>query len=200
MLAVGYVRGADEIIVTVRDGSVDFGEETLFGTFDSGEAIALGANALGALVGNTANPLVFVRIYDVTGANGGTPVHTIGPVTINVLSGTGATRPREIRVLVGPPPNASGQFGYNDYLFNPLQPMPFAGARGFTSLTINEPPPGTGQPLIRDQTRIALSVFGGDVGRVNQNDRIDVGQIYRVQADARVLPDTTLEGGQVASR
>jgi hypothetical protein len=56
----GWIWAADEIIVTVRQGS--FGPESEVGRFDSGEAINLTTAQLEAAAG-TAN-FDFVRIYD----------------------------------------------------------------------------------------------------------------------------------------
>ncbi len=177
----GWIWAADEIIVTVRQGS--FGPESEVGRFDSGEAINLTTAQLEAAAG-TAN-FDFVRIYDSSANPSSEPLWTVGPLSI---TDNGVWTSSELRVLVAPPPNGLG-YGQEDFPFGPNVPIP-AGARNFTSFQ------AIGTNLAKS-TRLAVAV-SRDIGRADQHDRLEARSLHRIQATGILNDDgNVIAGGNI---
>ncbi|MGD9690831.1 MAG: hypothetical protein AB7K52_14215 [Phycisphaerales bacterium] len=162
---------------------------------DSGGNVDLNTHQLASAAGCTnfnepgCADFDVVWIYD-TSALDGDPTRSIGPVTISIGLDTqnNPVIPREIRVIVArppsaadPDPNSDNRLG--DFVLHPrLNSVQFVGALDFRSLTVD--------PVLLPTTRVMLAV-AGDVGidpALNNGvrDTINVGQVYRIQANGRV--------------
>lgn len=153
-------------------------EGQLVNTYASGAAIDLTTAQLAAVAG--FEDYDFIRVYDESTIGGAVPTADIGPVTITLSSTTTSLNP-ELRVLIASPSES-------DFSGTGADPtlLLLAGARDFRSLTIAaESNSFYTLDDLRDSIRLAAAVTR-NVGSptANPRDRIEVGQIFRLQAIA----------------
>ncbi|MFN7022433.1 MAG: hypothetical protein ACK4WH_14045 [Phycisphaerales bacterium] len=115
----------------------------------------------------------------------GDPVNSIGAIDMEL-----ATSPLNnfIRVLIAPAPITGSTRSVQDFPSNWDERILYAGALDLESVSISP-------DIYESQVALALHV-GGTVGRagVTPRDRVQVGQIYRVEVPGRTINGATADG------